>query len=154
MTPSAPRLYLFFVAFFSLAMTMTAPEQWRLWRVAQAPEQARGVVTAVSCGRSGHVDYVFKVGTTTYFGPQRYVKDVCCSQLRLGQPVNVSYERGAPQNNFAFSPDNNDDDRAAKAFDRVVMGTILLIFAAPMALVLVGAAVRRALPGARRSTQS
>ena len=114
----------------------------KLWRIAQAPVTAIGTVTLLNCHDHGRLEYAFVLDGQTIPGSSRFVEDANCPTLRLGQRVNVSYERGVPTNNHAFASTDNDEGRETRAFWTatiflsafVTLGPLFLVFVARLFL--------------------
>jgi hypothetical protein len=129
------RFYLVFALICATMSASMAPGLWRLWRISEAPVAALGFVTGLDCPNHGRVDYTFEVAGATLSGASGYVEGADCRSLRVGQRVNVSYERGAPKNNYAFSFDDQRDSRARSAFFASFGSMAWFVFVGPLVLV-------------------
>jgi hypothetical protein len=128
------RLFLIFLAVCTFFGGAYSAHLRRLWLAAQAPEQARGVVTDKSCGKNSSIRYEFHYGGLRYGPVWGDYFGMSCRSIPLGQPVNVSYQHGAPKNSFAFAPDNDDPDRVSKEFWSGLFYLIAFMLVAPLAL--------------------
>jgi hypothetical protein len=100
---SKRQLYLqFLYLIVALMLVAGLPQrQWRLWRIAQDPATATGVVTRLDCPNHGHVDFVFRLESASFDGREQSVGGIACRQLFTGQRIAVHYQRAQPANNYA-----------------------------------------------------
>ena len=88
---------------------------WNLWSIARDPAETSGTVTRLDCRNHGHVEYVMEIGTRTIEGRRHNVAGADCRLVKVGQRIAVSYERGMPENNYAFVS-RTDGNRAKNEF--------------------------------------
>jgi hypothetical protein len=92
------------------------PVLWALWRISADPVAALGHIVRVYCPDHGHVEYSFEIGGISHTGRNRFIDGINCPDLRVGQPVAVYYENGAPENNYGLYPAEMTGNRARTAF--------------------------------------
>jgi hypothetical protein len=141
---SKTRIYLLFLCIAAGVMTASGvPIQLaHLWRISRAPVAALGTVTGLDCPDHGRVKYTFALNGATIRGASRIVEGAPCRTLRLGDRVNVSYERGDPANNHAFASTDDSESREAREFWTgaifmgvfVALGPLFLVFVARLLL--------------------
>jgi hypothetical protein len=117
---SKMRVYLAFVGLCLVLSSIPGGPQipqllWNLWSIARDPAETSGTVMRLDCRNHGHVEYVVEIGASTIEGRQQNVAGADCRLLKVGQRIAVSYQRGMPENNYAFSS-RADGNPAEKEF--------------------------------------
>jgi hypothetical protein len=89
---------------------------WALWRISADPVATVGHVIRVYCPDHGHIEYSFEIGDTSHSGRNRFIDGINCPDIKVGQPIAVYYENGAPANNYGLYPAEMTGNRARTAF--------------------------------------
>ena len=82
----------------------------------------------------GHIDYAFEIDGVPRNGRDHFVDGINCPDAKIGQPVAVYYEKGAPENNYALYPAEVVGNRAKAAFFAGAALFGALIFLGPLFL--------------------
>jgi len=133
------RLRTVYIAFFSLiAVLLVVSGQaqilWRLGWISVDPVATTGRVIGLHCQDHGRVDYSFEIDGVAYDARNNFVDGINCADARIGQPVAVYYEKGAPDNNYGLSPAETAGNRARTAFFTTLAFFCALIFLGPLFL--------------------
>jgi hypothetical protein len=108
-----------YVAFFLAAVVgvgfSQGPRFWRLWRISANPVSTSGRVVHLDCPNHGRIDYSFEINGVAYRASSPFIDGINCSDVKIGQPVAVYYEKGAPQNNYGLYPAATAGNRATSA---------------------------------------
>jgi hypothetical protein len=90
---------------------------WYNGWIAADPVLAKGRVMTLDCNDNhGFVDYSFEIDGATYHARSAYLNNIPCQAVKIGQPVAVYYEKGAPENNYGVYPPETPGNPARAAF--------------------------------------
>ena len=107
---------------------------WRLWWISADPVATNGRVVRLDCSNHGHVDYSFEIDGVAYAAGNHFIDGINCPDVKVGQPVAVYYEKGAPENNYALYPAETVGNRARTAFFTGVAFFGAFVFLGPLFL--------------------
>jgi len=124
----------FFIAALLGVAVSAGPMLWRLWRISVDPVSTRGRVVRLDCRNHGHLDYSFDIDGVPHSGSNHSIDGISCPEVRIGQPVAVYYEKGAPENNYGLYPAETAGNRASTAFFTCVAFMCVFIFIGPLFL--------------------
>jgi hypothetical protein len=111
-------VHIAFLCLFAVLLVVSGQARmlWRLGRISADPVATTGRVTGLHCHDHGRADYSFEIGGVAYDGRNNFVDGINCADARIGQPVGIYYENGAPDNNYALYPADTSGNRARTAF--------------------------------------
>lgn len=135
------RVYLAFVGLFVVVSSMPGGPQfpqllWNLWSIARDPAETSGTVMRLDCHNHGRVEYVVEIGTRTIEGRQHTVSGADCRLLKVGQRIAVSYERGVPENNYAFVSRTDSNPAVNELYLGLIMWTSFVVIG-PLLIVVI-----------------
>jgi hypothetical protein len=107
---------------------------WYEGRIGADPVLAKGRVITLDCNNHGFVDYSFEIGGVTHYARSPYGNGIPCQTVKIGQPVAVYYEKGAPENNYGVYPPDTPGNPARAAFFENLVGFGAFIFLGPFFL--------------------
>jgi hypothetical protein len=120
------RVYAMFVCVVVAMMALSGIPQmfWHLRSIAAAPVPASGKVDRVDCPNHGHVYFSFQADGVSYGGTNPLIEGINCPDVKVGSPLAIYYERGAPQNNYAFYPPEADVSRVQQL---LMIGSLFIL---------------------------
>jgi hypothetical protein len=127
------------IFYFCLVAPVVAFSGWaqsvyQLRRIATDPVSTSGRVVN-DCGENGgrgSVEYSFVVDGVSHQGRDKLDIGVSCRYVKLGQPLVVYYEKGAPENNIAVYPARATGDGARRVFFDGLILTCMVLFLLPI----------------------
>jgi hypothetical protein len=132
------RLYIMTFCFFGAVVVLTswAPQSlWHLWWISADPISTSGHVVEIVCrSRDRFLGYSYVVDGVSYQGNDDLDNDSSCRDAKIGEPVAVYYEKGAPENNYGVYPPDTLGNPARAAFFGNLMVFGAFIFLAPFFL--------------------
>jgi hypothetical protein len=145
--PSFRAAYIgFFIAILLGALLSQGQALWSLWRISANPISTRGQIVGVDCANHGYVAYSFDVGGYSHTAHGRFIDGINCRDLRVGQPIAVDYENGAPDNNYGLYPVEATGNRARAAFLTGVAFLGAFVVLGPIVLAGIWTLVARLMP--------
>jgi hypothetical protein len=102
------RLYIITFCFFGgvVVLSSWAPQSlWHLWWISADPISTSGHVVEIVCrSRDRFLGYSYIVDGVSYQGNDDLDNDSSCRYAKIGDPVAVYYEKGAPEISYGVYP--------------------------------------------------
>jgi hypothetical protein len=129
-------IYFGFMALLATLFVVSgiAKAVWYEGRIGADPVSTRGHVITLDCPHHGFVDYSFEIGGVTYYARDNFGNGIPCQTAKIGQPIAVYYEKGAPENNYGVYPPDTPGNPARAAFFDNLVGFGAFIFLGPFFL--------------------
>jgi hypothetical protein len=93
-----------------------AQSVWHQGWIGADPVMATGRITNLVCHNHGFVDFAFETDGITHDATDHFGNGIPCQSVKIGDPIAVYYEKGAPDNNYGVYPVDTPGNPARQAF--------------------------------------